>query len=47
MCDWVNLLYGEKLTDHCKPNIMEKIKIIKKIKGSGNSMAWKAGKRED
>ena len=31
MCDWVSLLYSRKLTDHCKPAIMEK-KIIKKIK---------------
>ena len=30
MCDWVTLLYSRKLTDHCKPVIMEKIKIIKK-----------------
>ena len=33
MCDWVTLLYCRKLTEHCKPTIMEKIKIIiKKIK---------------
>ena len=32
MCDWVTLLYSRKLTEHCKPAIMEKIKIIiKKI----------------
>jgi len=30
MCDWVNLLYNRKLTEHCKPARMEKIKIIKK-----------------
>ena len=30
MCDWVTLLYSRKLTKHCKPAIMEKIKIIKK-----------------
>ena len=29
--DWVTLLYSGKLTEHCKPTIMEKIKIIKKI----------------
>ena len=29
-CDWVTLLYSRKLTEHCKPAIMEKIKIIKK-----------------
>ena len=32
MCDWVTLLYDRKLTAHCKPTIMEKIKIIKKKK---------------
>ena len=30
MCDWVSLLYGRKLIEHCKPAIMEKIKIVKK-----------------
>ena len=30
MCDWVTLLCSRKLTEHCKPTIMEKIKIIKK-----------------
>ena len=29
MCGWVNLLYSRKLSEHCKPAIMEKIKIIK------------------
>ena len=28
MCDWVTLLYSRILTEHCKPIIMEKIKII-------------------
>ena len=32
MCDWVSLLYSRKLAEHCKPTIMEKIKIIKKNK---------------
>ena len=32
MCDWVTLLYSKKLIENCKPTIMEKIKIIKKIK---------------
>ena len=32
MCDWVTLPYSRKLTEHCKPSIMEKIKIIKKKK---------------
>ena len=31
MCNWVILLYSRKLTEHCKPAIMEKIKIIKKM----------------
>ena len=26
MCDWVTLLYSRKLTEHCKPVIMEKNK---------------------
>ena len=30
MCDWVTLLHSRKLTEHCKPAMMEKIKIIKK-----------------
>ena len=29
MCDWVTLLYSRKVTENCKPAIMEKIKIIK------------------
>ena len=28
MCDWVTLLYSIKLTEHYKPAMMEKIKII-------------------
>ena len=28
MCDWVTLLYSRKLTEHCKPDIAEKIKIV-------------------
>ena len=32
MCDWVTLLYSRKLTEHCKPAKMEKIKIIIKKK---------------
>ena len=30
ICGWVILLYSRKLTEHCKPTIMEKIKITKK-----------------
>ena len=26
MCDWVTLLYSRKLTEHCKPAMMEIIK---------------------
>ena len=29
MCEWFTLLYSRKLMEHCKPAIMEKIKIIK------------------
>ena len=28
MYNWVTMLYSRKLTEHCKPAIMEKIKII-------------------
>ena len=28
VCDWVTLLYIRKLIEHCKPAIMDKIKII-------------------
>ena len=30
MYDWVTLLYSRKLTEHCNPAMMEKIKISKK-----------------
>ena len=32
MCDWVTLLYRRKLTEHYKPAIVEKIKIIIRLK---------------
>ena len=32
MCDWLTLLCSRKLAEHCKPAIMEKIKIITKEK---------------
>ena len=35
MCNWVTLLYSRKLTEYCKPAIMEKIKIILKKKSPG------------
>ena len=31
MCDRVTLLYSGKMTEHCKPAKMEKIKIILKM----------------
>ena len=47
MCNWVTLLYSRKLTDHYKPAIMEKIKIItqikKKIIGSLNYLYFPYG----
>ena len=36
MCHWVTMLYSRKLTEHCKPAIMEKIKIIIKKKENVN-----------
>ena len=36
MCDWVTLLYSRKWTEHCKPAIMKRIKIIKKNFLRGN-----------
>ena len=36
MCNWVALLYSRKLTEHCKPIIMEKIKTIVKLKNNKN-----------
>ena len=38
MCNWVTMLYSRKLTEHCKPAIMEKIKIIIYIK---KNQGWK------
>ena len=28
MCNWDTMLYSRKLTEHCKPAVMGKIKII-------------------
>ena len=39
MCDWVTLLYSRKLTEHSKPAITEKIKIIK-IKKKNLTKLW-------
>ena len=39
MCNWVTLLYSRKLTEHCKPAIMEKIKIIIKKKKKNPTVA--------
>ncbi len=36
MCNWVTMLYSRKLTEHCKPAIMEKNKIIFFKKSSWN-----------
>ena len=35
VCDWVTLLHRRKVTEHCKPTIMEK-KIIKKKENIGS-----------
>ena len=32
MCDWVSFLYCRKLTEHCKPAIMEKNHYKKELK---------------
>ena len=37
MCDWVILLYSRKLMEHCKPTIIEGIRIILK-KGKKEKM---------
>ena len=29
MCNWVTMLYGRKLTEHCKPAIMKNHYILK------------------
>ena len=39
ICDWVTVLYSRKLTGHCKPAIVEKIKIILKNSFLKNSVA--------
>ena len=39
MCDWVTLLYSRKLTEHCRPVIMEKKKTLNKKKGGVPVMA--------
>ena len=38
MRDWVALLYSRKLTEHCKPTIMKKIKSLKKKTLSGHNV---------
>ena len=42
MCDWVTLLRSRKLTEHCKPAIMQKIKVIikNKTKDIGNDSLY-------
>ena len=45
MCNWVTLLYSRKLTEHCKPAKMEKIKIITyKKEGSGFKITERVNK---
>ena len=41
ICDWVTMLYSRKLTEHCKPAIMEENKNyikMKKILKGGKSL---------
>ena len=45
MCDWVTLLYSGKLTEHCKPAKMEKIKSIIKKKKKEKSKGIKGKKK--
>ena len=44
MCDQVTLLYSRKFTEHCKPAIMEKIKIIIKFKKTKKNKISKKSK---
>ena len=37
MYDWVTSLYSIRLTEHCKPTVIEKIKIIIKKKRTSES----------
>ena len=46
MCDQVTLLYSRKFTEHCKPAIMEKIKIIIKFKKTKKIKFPKKAKKE-
>ena len=43
MCDWVTWLYSRKLTEHSKPTIMAKIKIIKKKTTTERKIHSKSG----
>ena len=46
MCDWVNLLYRRKLTEHYKPAIMEKNKKhYEKKKEKGKTSSAKIRKK--
>ena len=40
MCEWASLLYCRKLTEHCKPAILEK-EIIKKVNTESNQAGIK------
>ena len=41
MCDWIAWLYSRKLAKHCKPAIMENIKIIWKQNKTKNTVKSK------
>ena len=44
MCNWVTILYSRKMTEHCKPAIMEKDKNhyinLKKKKKKEKNILW-------
>ena len=41
MCSWVTIMYRRKLTEPCKPAIMEKVKNHYIKKNSIDSNSWK------
>ena len=50
MCEWATLLYSRKLTEHCKPGIMEKNKNQLKnrtTKPPSNSLSRYLSKEND
>ena len=40
MCNWVTMLGSRKLTEHCKPAIMKKKKVLKKRDRDIGKMLW-------